>query len=489
MKDKLIIFFKKYPLFLYLLPVFFVLHGFTENYDFVPPKDALVLVIVYMGFALAFLLLSWLFYKNWLKAAIIATFIMAFHFFFGSVQDMLRRLSPASFLSRYVFLIPLFLCMLLVLVIGLKKRKGNIVRLAFYLNILLTLFIVIDIVWLASKTIHKKASGLSKEFVSCGNCPRPDVYLVIADEYVGNSELKEVFHFDDSAFLNQLKKRGFYTIPNSSSNYNFTPYSVASTLNMDYLDMSARQPLLGHTYETIRDNRFLSFLQYHNYRFYNYSYFDFKGQPSYTRETFLPNKTRLITGQTFLSRVRKELRFLLVTKFKSKTEMRKDAYFSRDNNEKLYELTLAAIEQRTDQPKFVLAHLMMPHYPYYYDRNGKEFPFESLTEGNQTNREHYTEYLQYANGRLLALIDHMLASSPHPPLIILMGDHGFRHFNEMVDPKYYFCDLVSVHLPGNDYTAFTDSLTNVNLLRSVLYTSFGQRLPYLKDTTIIMDNL
>jgi hypothetical protein len=488
MKDKLIIFFKKYPLFLYLLPVFFVLHGFTENYDFVPPKDALVLVIVYMGFALVFLLLSWLFYKNWLKAAIIATFIMAFHFFFGSVQDMLRRLSPASFLSRYVFLIPLFLCMLLVLVIGLKKRKGNIVRLAFYLNILLTLFIVIDIVWLASKTIHKKASGLSKEFVSCENCPRPDVYLVIADEYVGNSELKEVFHFDDSAFLNQLKKRGFYTIPNSSSNYNFTPYSVASTLNMDYLDMSARQPLLGHTYETIRDNRFLSFLQYHNYRFYNYSYFDFKGQPSYTRETFLPNKTRLITGQTFLSRVRKELRFLLVTKFKSKTEIRKDAYFSRDNNEKLYGLTLTAIEQRTDQPKFVLAHLMMPHYPYYYDRNGKEFPFESLTEGNQTNREHYTEYLQYANGRLLALIDHMLASSPHPPLIILMGDHGFRHFNEKVDPKYYFCNLVSVHLPGNDYTAFTDSLTNVNLLRTVLNASFGQRLPYLKDTTIIMDN-
>jgi hypothetical protein len=488
MKDKLIIFFKKYPLFLYLLPVFFVLHGFTENYDFVPPKDALVLVIVYMGFALVFLLLSWLFYKNWLKAAIIATFIMAFHFFFGSVQDMLRRLSPASFLSRYVFLIPLFLCMLLVLVIGLKKRKGNIVRLAFYLNILLTLFIVIDIVWLTSKTIHKKASGLSKEFVFCENCPRPDVYLVIADEYVGNSELKEVFHFDDSAFLNQLKKRGFYTIPNSSSNYNFTPYSVASTLNMDYLDMSARQPLLGHTYETIRDNRFLSFLQYHNYRFYNYSYFDFKGQPSYTRETFLPNKTRLITGQTFLSRVRKELRFLLVTKFKSKTEMRKDAYFSRDNNEKLYGLTLTAIEQRTDQPKFVLAHLMMPHYPYYYDRNGKEFPFESLTEGNQTNREHYTEYLQYANGRLLALIDHMLASSPHPPLIILMGDHGFRHFNEKVDPKYYFCNLVSVHLPGNDYTAFTDSLTNVNLLRTVLNTSFGQRLPYLKDTTIIMDN-
>jgi hypothetical protein len=484
MKDKL----KKYPLFLYLLPVFFVLHGFTENYDFVPVKDAFVLVVVYLGFAIIFLLLSWLLYRNWLKAAITASFIMAFHFFFGSLQDMLRRLFPDTILSRYIFLIPLFLCLLLLIATGLKKTKKNVREFVFYLNILLTLFIIIDIVALAGKTMRKPTPGLPGEFVSCDNCPRPDVYIVIADEYVGNNELKEVFHFDDSTFLNQLNKRGFHTIPNSSSNYNFTPYSVASTLNMDYLDMSSSQPVLSHTYETIRDNRFLSFLQHHNYRFYNYSYFDFKGQPSYTRETFLPNKTRLITGQTFLSRVRKELRFLLVTKLKSGSEIRKDAYFSRDNNEKLYGLTLTTVDQKIDKPKFVLTHLMMPHYPYYYDRNGNEFPFETLIEGNQTNREHYTEYLQYANTRLLGLIDHILASSPRPPLIILMGDHGFRHFNEKVDPKYYFCNLVSVHLPGNDYTAFTDSLTNVNLLRTVLNTSFGQHLPYLKDTTIIMDN-
>jgi hypothetical protein len=43
-------------------------------------------------------------------------------------------------------------------------------------------------------------------------------------------------------------------------------------------------------------------------------------------------------------------------------------------------------------------------------------------------------------------------------------------------------------LPGNNYAAFTDSLTNVNLLRTVLNTSFGQQLPYLRDTAIIMDN-
>jgi phosphoglycerol transferase MdoB-like AlkP superfamily enzyme len=131
---------------------------------------------------------------------------------------------------------------------------------------------------------------------------------------------------------------------------------------------------------------------------------------------------------------------------------------------------------------------MMPHYPYYYDKNGNEFPFELLIEGNQVNQHNYIEYLQYSNKKLLELVDHILKNSSTPPLIILMGDHGFRHISEAIDPKYYFCNLVSVHLPGNNYKAFTDSLTNVNLLRTVLNTSFGQRLPYLKDSTIIMDN-
>jgi hypothetical protein len=339
-------------------------------------------------------------------------------------------------------------------------------------------------------TGKNKNDKLSKEFVACSSCPTPDVYIVIADEYAGNKELRDIFHFDDSSFLNQLSTRGFHTIPSSSSNYNFTPYSVASTLNMEYLDLdrTGKQPLLAYSYETICNNKLLQFLQYRQYKFYNYSSFDFKGQPTLTQETFLPVKTRLITGQTFLSRIEKELRFLLVTQFKSAKQIRENAYFNRNNNEKIIASTFQTAGEKTKQPKFVLTHLMMPHYPYYYDRNGNEFSFETLAEGKQNNQQHYIEYLQYGNRKLLELIDHILKNSLTPPIIILMGDHGFRHFTTAVDPKYYFYNLVSVHLPDNNYSAFPDSLTNVNLLRTVLNTSFGQRLPYLKDTAIIMDN-
>jgi len=492
MKGKLIIFLKSYPLFLYLLPVFFVLHGCLENYDFVPLKDAALLAGIYLGWSIFFLLLFRLLFKEWLKAAIVAFLVMAFHFFFGAMQDGLRHALHGSFLSKYSFMLPAFIILLVIVIIVLKKRDKAPKRLALYLNFLFVLLVLIDTVWLFDKITAKNKSftAVSNDFRKCADCPKPDIYLIIADEYAGNKELKDIFNFDDSDFLRHLTDRKFRILSSSSSNYNYTPYSIASTLNMDYLDLdrTGKTTLLAYTYETIATNKFLQYLVSQQYTLYNYSFFDIKGQPSHTQESFLPAKTKLITSQTFLSRIEKELRFLLVTKFNSISEIHKETYYHRDNNEKLYRLTLETANEKIDAPKFVLTHLMMPHYPYYYDKDGSAFPFETLTEGNQSNQHNYIQYLQYSNKKLLELVDGILKSSSTPPIIILMGDHGFRHFVKPPNEKYLFNNLVSVHLPTSDYSAFNDSMTNVNLLRAVLNTSFGQQLPYLKDTAFIMEN-
>ncbi|MEI9910535.1 MAG: hypothetical protein WDO71_13210 [Bacteroidota bacterium] len=493
MKDKLNILLRRNPLFLYLLPVFFVVHGSAENYDFVPLKDAVLLTIVYIIASWILLLLFRLLYRNWMKAALMAFFIMAFHFFFGSMHDGLKNILPGAFITKYLFILPLSLCLLALAVVLLKKSKRPLLKTAFYLNILFLLLIVLDAIMLTGKIISGRKNDtifLIKRIYPCANCNKPDVYVIITDEYAGNMELKDIFHFDNTLFYDQLAQRNFHVIPNSSSNYNFTPYSIASILNMDYLDLNRdnKQPLLAYSYQTIRNNQLLQFLEYHQYKFYNYSFFDFKGQPAHTQETFLPVRTRLITSQTFLSRLNKEIRFNLVTRFGSTSQTKLVTYANRENNETLFNLTLKTAAEKTKHPKFVLTHLMMPHYPYYYDKNGNEFPFETLLEEEKYNQQHYIENLQYTNKKLLELADHILKNSATPPVIIIMGDHGFRHFKQSVDVKYLFCNLMSVHLPGNNYSAFSDSMTTVNLFRTVLNTSFGQHLPYLKDTALIMDN-
>jgi phosphoglycerol transferase MdoB-like AlkP superfamily enzyme len=131
---------------------------------------------------------------------------------------------------------------------------------------------------------------------------------------------------------------------------------------------------------------------------------------------------------------------------------------------------------------------MMPHYPYYYDKNGKDLPFERLLEGNQSHKEDYIEYLQYSNKKILELIDHIQRSSPKPPIIILMGDHGFRHFTEPVERKYYFMNLTSVYFPDRNYSFLTDSTSSVNLFREILSSRFSQQFPLLKDSSVYLQD-
>ena len=484
-------FIKTKPVFIILLCFFFVLHGFTENYDFIPFQDALLLSGVYIIVAITITLLSWLFYKSIIKAALLAFFLMVFHFFFGVVHDSLKKILDNTFITRYSFIIPFSFILFLLLIILLKKTRHPLLRLNYFLNSLLILLIFIDLGWLISKKISgdSKSISLPEEFTSIDPSNRPDIYLIVADEYAGNVELKDIFSFENSAFTDSLKQKGFYTIPYSRSNYNYTPFAAASLLNMSYLplqDKNRGQSDLAFCYKKIRDNNLLRLLQHNNYQFINYSIFNFEGQPARVNETFLPVKTRLITSQTFLSRINRDIRFNLITKWKSGSELRKLTYSTLHNNNNIYKLTWNIANEKSTRPKFVYSHLMMPHYPYYYDENENELPFERLVEGNQVNQKDYIRYLQYSNKKLLDLIGHIQQSSATPPIIVLMGDHGFRHFTQPVKNDYYFLNHISVNMPGQNFAAFTDSLTSVNLFRTILNTQFRQSLPMLKDSTIYL---
>ena len=141
---------------------------------------------------------------------------------------------------------------------------------------------------------------------------------------------------------------------------------------MSYLqlqDKNRGQSDLAFCYKKIRDNNLLRLLQHNNYQFINYSIFNFEGQPARVNETFLPVKTRLITSQTFLSRINRDIRFNLITKWKSGSELRKLTYSTLHNNNNIYKLTWNIANEKSTRPKFVYSHLMMPHYPYYYDEN------------------------------------------------------------------------------------------------------------------------
>lgn len=479
---------KARPLFLLLLPLFFVFHGYVENFGLIPVKDVSVLFLIYLGASIALAGLLWLVFRNMIKACIIAFLLMAFYFFFGAIYDSIMSLSPGSFFSKYSVILAAFFLFVTVCFVLLFRYRKPLTKLNYTLNVFLCLLLIVDGAWLVYKLVDRKPfsdSSLQKQISICDTCSRPDIYLIMADEYAGDQALLETMNFDNSGFKEQLKDRGFYS-PVSRSNYNFTPFSVASMLNMDYLQglegKNSSHRDLAICYDLIRECKAFQFLFYHGYELHNFSIFDVYDQPSLIKSTILPEKTRFITSQTLFRRLDNNILFNMAAKFGTGF-LKRRFYLPYHSNIKTLDSLQALIPQKTGKPKFVYTHLVMPHYPYFFDKEGKERVFTDLSSAQERNIPHYIEYLQYTNKVLLKMIDQIIANSPTPPVIILVSDHGFREYPMPVNVKYRFMNLLSIYTPGKNYKAFYDGMSNVNLFRAMFNQEFAQRFPLLKDST------
>jgi hypothetical protein len=483
---------KIYPAFVFLLPVFFVFHGYAEHYDFIPAADSLKLTGVYLLAAVILYIISWLFLRNREKSSIFTFLLLAYYFFFGPVHDWLKNIFPGSIIIKYIFILPATLVFFIAVLIFLKKRKKTFFIITRYLNLLFLLLILIDAGLLLSGILSppKNYNTSSGDFSACNNCPKPDIYLILADEYAGEQELAELFNFDNSRFYNELKKRGFYTVEKSISNYNFTHFSMASMLNMEFLNNINRKNSnvddMNQSFKTIKDSKLFKFLTAQGYKIYNYSVFDFHGQPSIARPTLLPIKTKPLISQTFLYRMQRDLWYHLVTDLKIKSVIDKSLMADNSNNNKLYNRTLEAARNKDVQPKFVYTHLVLPHYPYYNNSDGRLRPPDSLTRELILNPDAYIEYLRFANTRLLQLIDSIKYISSTPPVILLMSDHGCRESIKGIEEKYQFMNLNSVYFPDSNYTGFYKGMSMINQFRVILNNRFRQNLPMRKDSTIFI---
>lgn len=469
-----------WPLYAYLLPVFFVLHGWIEFFNPVLAKDALLLIFLYTAGTLLLTGLFWIFFKNFHKASLVVFFLMAYNFFFGSMHDTLKHYMGTSLLVKYSFILPFTLILFLVLVFYIKKAKRSFRTTTQYLNLLLLILFIVDLSTLLvqfSKPQKQGVEDLSASLKPCQPCPKPDIYLIVADEYPGEGTLKTVFSYDNSGFENELQKRKFHLVKGSASNYNHTYYSMASLLNMDYLK-SLEQNFTNHRdmltcTNLINHNNVVRFLKDNGYSIFNYSFFTVDGQAGAVTNPFYTSKASLITAQTFLHRVKKDLGYHFLSSP------------STSVNSEVDSLTRSVATTSVTTPKFVYAHFNMPHHPYAFDKKGKEVPASLLTDNYKFNKEAFLDYLAYTNNKLLALVDHIRQTAKMPPVIILMSDHGFRQFpgNDSSYNKYYFINLNAVYFPNGDYSRFYEGMSNVNQFRVVFNSLFDQKLPLLKDSS------
>lgn len=279
---------------------------------------------------------------------------------------------------------------------------------------------------------------------------RPDIYYIIPDGYPNDIWHLDAMDYDNSAFTRALQERGFVVNAEAQSNYASTLLSLASTLNMKYIDsnpsgFSDKEYLHG----LVADNEVAHILQRRGYTYVQL----LSGYlaPSPTAD--------LIRDFTPAGAV--EVEILPAGSFAVDLEVASgpnpigdmNSYFKRSYLSLYLETTLfkvigdalqgALVNDETapydlyaperflgaldeldsivamPEATFTIAHLMKPHFPTVFDEQGN-----IISPVNRPKPHEYFAQLRFLNAKFLEIIDNVLNGSTHDPIIILQSDHG-----------------------------------------------------------------
>jgi hypothetical protein len=313
----------------------------------------------------------------------------------------------------------------------------------------------------------------------------PDVYYIVLDAYGRSDFLLNVLDHDNSDFLHNLEAMGFYVAECAQSNYAKTDLSLSSTLNMDYVtaldstltpENTDRVPL----WNLIKDNRvqqkFRS-LGYTTIAFETGFYFSQLSNLDifYTPERGGFNEFEILYVRTTLLRILDDAGWL--ARFHYTPEDRKRELILFDL-EKLQELP------SLPGPKFVFAHLVIPHQPFVFGPDGEPFVIPEKVHKGQTYyterdyRSGYVNQIRFISERISQVVNGLIENSAISPIIILQGDHGPSHYDKAtrmgILNAYYFPEAQPGPYP---------EITPVNSFRLLFNTYFGEDTNLLEDVS------
>lgn len=322
----------------------------------------------------------------------------------------------------------------------------------------------------------------------------PDIYYIILDGYGSETMLRDIHNIDNAQFIRDLEARGFVIPHESRANYPRTILSLASSLNMQYLDhvSNAMQdsPLWWTLQGTFTHNETTNYLKANGYSTVNTaSNWDFTTLPN-ADHTFSPFAINLNKFEEYQ---------IQQTNLSLFTSLNADAFslptYSAHRKVVLLALNSLGEIAKLPSPKFTFVHIVSPHPPIVFDAEGNEqtpnYPF-TLSDARQwvyppsSYRQGYEAQIKFVNKKILAAVDAIFANSATPPVIIIQGDHGpgiFIDYEKMEKTCLYerFSILNAYYLPGMATAEIPADISPVNTFRMIFNMYFSENLEMLPN--------
>lgn len=499
-------FLTRYNFHFWLLPVFFVWHAGNDYFGLVPWRYMLEYLGYYLVLSVLLFGVGKLLLKTNTKAALWALTPLTIFFFFGVFHDFLKSSALLSIVSSYSILLPLIVIVIVLAFIVIRRTKSNMVRPTAYLNALLLFLILLELqvsLYQFFTGEHKKnnfnynTTINNSSVINIPDSLKPDIFFIIFDEFASTRSLKEYVHFDNSLLDTAFKQHNFYIAQNARSNFNATPFSLACYLNMQYPNgefegkpFSPRNALRAQY--TVKNSFFPRFLQQQQYSFKNYGILDLPHSNTAGGSHFNFNFPKIFTLETLYGRIHKDIWWNISLKLygrkgaEEKITKLKEPYTRAITGN--FNKVKKALQTEFPHPTFVYAHMLIPHSPFCFNREGERRTIQ--LEDNEDNNidSLYTDQLQYCN----TLIKSLLAATTttpanRPRVVVIASDHGYRNnftLNKIRDKE--FSNLCTIYFSDNRYETLYDSISPVNLFRVVSNKYFHTNLPMIKDSSILL---
>lgn len=408
--------------------------------------------------------------------------------------------TPVSFRSlAIIFLVMFFSWAGLSIFIKWVRQKHFLAVLFTFTSLMLVIFQIVSLAQTFARSplnIYLRP-GTSEPKITLSSSQEPDIYYIVLDGYARADILKDYYFFDNAKFINNLKSKGFIIPQYVHSNYPKTALSIASTLNMDYVENFA-PGLTASDYwwlmtPYIDQSQLREMLENVGYETYAVAS-DWGITDNQTVNHYFKPTTLVLSdfeGYFFNSTPMGSLAKLLLSPFTLAPSYKAHRMFVENDFKVLSDIS------KMSGPKFVFAHIVSPHPPFVFDAQGNpltpNYPF-SFADANdypgtsEQYRSHYIGQVNFVNNQLEKMVDDILSNSKTPPIIVLQADHGpglFTNFssaeNTCIGER--FSIFGAYYFPRLDATQIPSDLTPVNTFRIVLNQYFDANLPLLENAS------
>lgn len=431
--------------------------------------------------------------RSWQLAGLLTSLLVAWFFLYGRLYVHLKSISVFGLvLGRHRYLIVAWSIIFFVAALWLIKRFRVNKELTLVLNIFSTVLILLPTIQIIAFLLRNlnppripEVSSVTPLISWTEDSIPPDIYYIVLDGYVRSDVLQQVYGLDNTPFLGDLQQLGFYIAECARSNYDRTSHSLTSTFNMQYIqslksdiapdeDPAWLLPYLKHN--VVRQQ--LEGLGYKTIVFKN------------PWERFVWDDADIVYKSSSAALV-SPFEYLLLRTTVARVYLDVlEAETSKLSDYTNYEDTRYALKQlqnvaKIPGPKFVFAHLIIPHSPFVFGPNGEKIDIPYNPDGGTLYKEEdghrgYVAAVTYINKMMLEIIPTLIRDSETPPIIVLVGDHGTSWGGNLNE----FKNLATFFTPGSE-SLFYKTITSVNIFRVLFDSYFNGSFGLLPDTSYL----